>query len=238
MSDSGSPATAGETAARPGMEPSGNRGGALPLVVRTRSRLEVGADYCFDRRVSTEAAGTNVRGAAGLGAKRTSRDDETPTLAGATEQHARTIFREARRRAPRWSPAVARRPGCRRAAHRQSPRRRRPRLGWAVGAVAAHHVPLDQGANVEPISDLPRTPRPQLSLPVAGAPSSRATASPLRARHHFRGVADPDRRSSEPVPWSARHAVVAARGPVARLPHPHDLAGAGQLPRVRPTTPP
>ena len=42
------------------------------------------ADYCFDRRVSTEAAGTNVREAASLGAKRTSRGDETPTRAGAT----------------------------------------------------------------------------------------------------------------------------------------------------------
>ena len=42
------------------------------------------ADYCFDRRVSTEAASTNVREAASLGAKRTSRGDETPTLAGAT----------------------------------------------------------------------------------------------------------------------------------------------------------
>ena len=54
------------------------------------------ADYCFDRRVSTEAAGTNVRGAASLGAKRTSRGDQTPTLAGAT----------AIGRAIDWSPAA------------------------------------------------------------------------------------------------------------------------------------
>ena len=203
--------TAGEPAARSRMESSGNWGGALPLVVRTRSQLEVGADYCFDRRVSTEVASTNVRGAASLGAKRTSRGGGTPTLVGATEQHARTIFVRPDARAALVTASISS-PNGRRAAHGHSPRRRRPRLGWGVGAVAAPHVPLDQGerrADLRPPQDAttPAVP-PRSRRTVISRDCESATRAPPLSRR-----ADPDRRSSEPVPWSARHAVVAARGP-------------------------